>query len=53
MGFRGTGSQRFQGWSPASPASIYINNGSQLKLRPRAVKDLLHTSKSKLGHRVD
>ena len=38
----------------ASPASVYINSGLQLgKLRPRAAKDLLHTSKSKLlGYRA-
>ena len=38
----------------ASPASVYTNNGSQLgKLRPRAAKDLLYSSKSKLlGHRA-
>ena len=33
---------------PLSPASVYKNNGLQMgKLRPRAAKDLLYTSKSK------
>lgn len=54
MGFTGTVPSVPRAGVRASPASIYINNGSQLgKLRPRAAKDLLHTSKSKLlGHRA-
>lgn len=54
MGFTETVPSVPRAGVPASPASVYINNGSQLgKLRPRAAKDLLHTSKSKLlGHRA-
>lgn len=53
MGFSGP-FPAFPGLESASPASVYINSGLQLgKLRPRAAKDLLHTSKSKLlGHRA-
>lgn len=49
MGFTGTVPSVPRAGVRASCLHLYVNNGSQLgKLRPRAAKDLLHTSKSKL-----